>query len=105
MWFRVLTSFAHFVEYVILAVLVHTGITGKSATTLKESNTTYAAIAWAIAVVYATSDEIHQSFIPGRDSSILDFGIDAVGVFIGIFAIPAFVKWLQNKLQKQTKTQ
>jgi VanZ family protein len=33
-----------------------------------------------ISVLYAVSDEIHQSFVPGRSGSVVDVAIDAVGV-------------------------
>jgi VanZ family protein len=39
-----------------------------------------AAMAAAITVLYGISDEIHQSFVPGRDASVLDVLIDAAGV-------------------------
>lgn len=36
-------------------------------------------IALAFVVAYATSDEIHQSFTPGRDASLCDIVTDACG--------------------------
>jgi len=30
-------------------------------------------LAWALAVLYAATDEFHQSFVPGRHSSIMMF--------------------------------
>lgn len=38
------------------------------------------AAAAAIAVIYAVSDEFHQSFIEGRNGSPIDVAIDTVGV-------------------------
>ncbi len=35
-------------------------------------------------VVYAFSDEFHQSFVAGRNSSIIDVGIDTAGAFLGM---------------------
>jgi VanZ family protein len=48
---------------------------------------------WAIAlgIAYALSDEIHQSFVPGRQGAFLDFAIDSVGVVAG--AILAARRW------------
>ncbi len=42
------------------------------------------AMAFAIAAVYAASDEWHQSFIPGRSSNCTDVLVDLVGVTIGV---------------------
>ena len=66
----VLRKIAHATEFAILAALLvralrHTG--------------------WAVAIAtaYAISDEIHQSFVSGRQGSPRDVGIDAVGVVVG----------------------
>ncbi len=44
------------------------------------------ALAFALTVGYGITDEFHQSFVPGRDSSALDVVADAVG-----FALAAAV--------------
>jgi VanZ family protein len=36
-------------------------------------------LAWAIALLYATSDEYHQRFVAGRHSTWVDVAIDAMG--------------------------
>ena len=36
-----------------------------------------------LGTVYAFSDEWHQSFVPGRDSSIYDVNADVVGLLVG----------------------
>jgi VanZ family protein len=41
-------------------------------------------LAWALTVLYAASDEFHQSFVPGRMASPLDVLIDAIGGFLGL---------------------
>ena len=42
--------------------------------------------AWAISVLYGISDEFHQSFVPNRDASWLDVGMDALGAALGVGA-------------------
>jgi VanZ family protein len=36
--------------------------------------------------LYAASDEFHQSFVPGRNASLVDVGIDLVGAVLALFA-------------------
>ena len=60
-------------------------------------------ISLSIGVTYAITDEVHQSFIPGRGPSIIDVGIDSLGVLTGIFIliilivfVEAIVNWLKR---------
>lgn len=40
-------------------------------------------IAILIVIIYGIIDEIHQSFIPGRSCSFLDWFADCIGAFLG----------------------
>lgn len=44
-----------------------------------------------VGLIYAITDEYHQSFVPGRGPSFVDVCIDTTGVFIGILIILAIV--------------
>jgi len=44
-------------------------------------------IALIISIIYAISDEFHQSFTPGRDASIKDIMIDTAGIFLSIIIL------------------
>lgn len=44
--------------------------------------------AWAV-ILWGISDEIHQSFVPGRDASVLDVGADAVGFAFAVLLLAA----------------
>ena len=70
-WDLALRKLAHAAEYAVLGALLvrATGRTG---------------IAFALGVLYAASDEIHQALVPGRLGSPVDVAIDAVGVAVGI---------------------
>ena len=50
-------------------------------------------LAWLLAIVYALTDEYHQSFVPGRHSAIWDVVIfDNLGALLSL--------WVVNKIQK-----
>ena len=49
-----------------------------------------AVISLCISIVYAASDEYHQSFTPDRSPSVIDVGIDTAGAIIGA-SIAAFI--------------
>jgi VanZ family protein len=70
-------KFAHMVEYGTLTLLlfnalqIHFSLKGHSMLT-----------AALIATLYACSDEWHQTFIPGREGTLRDVGIDTLGVLL-----------------------
>lgn len=72
-WDLVLRKFAHITEFAILFLLL--------ARPLEKS------LKWTLlfSLLYAASDEFHQSFVPGRWASLADFCFDAAGVFLGLF--------------------
>lgn len=49
-----------------------------------------------IGVAYAVSDEIHQMYIPERGPSIIDIGIDSVGVLTGAFIMIIMIILCEN---------
>lgn len=61
----------HFVGYGLLAWTYFHG--------LKDTNLSAGWLSWLFAVLYAFSDEFHQSFVPGRQPSFIDIVIDAAG--------------------------
>lgn len=40
-----------------------------------------------LALLYALSDEYHQSFVPGREMAVLDFFVDSTGVVLVLFLL------------------
>ena len=52
---------------------------------------------WGAVVVftmlYAVSDEIHQSFTPGRSASYADFAVDLLGGAAGLAAADSLLEW------------
>jgi VanZ family protein len=66
---------AHAVEYAVLTLLL---IGALEATNVRRRRAAW--IAAAVALVYAASDEFHQSFVPYRHPSPIDVLIDAIGI-------------------------
>ena len=69
---------AHFTVYAVLAVLFRRA--------LPEGRWIWA-LAWMFAVLYAASDEWHQSFVPGRHPQLTDVLIDACGAATGLLIL------------------
>ena len=49
-------------------------------------------LCWLLAILYALSDEYHQLFVAGRNSSLVDVGIDAAGSLAAISLLLASVR-------------
>ena len=69
---------AHVTEYMILYILIFRVVILYSNT--KKSKI----IALMCMVLYASTDEIHQLFVPGRSGMIRDVFIDSIGGIIGV---------------------
>jgi VanZ family protein len=81
---RLVKKTGHMVGYALLAISYKHGLgNGKYRTGL----------AWLFALLYATSDEYHQSFVPGRNPSIWDvFIFDNIGAVAGLWVFSRFRK-------------
>lgn len=47
-------------------------------------------------LAYAASDEMHQSFVPGREASIMDWLADAVGISISSYVY--YIKIFKHRI-------
>jgi VanZ family protein len=70
-WDYVLRKCAHMTEFAILGILLWRALGAELP-------------ALVLAVAYAGTDELHQLFVRGRHGSVIDVGIDTVGVLIGL---------------------
>lgn len=52
-------------------------------------------LAWGMAILYAITDEFHQSFVPGRSPRLTDVGIDSLGTLLGL--LPVFIHPVRKK--------
>ena len=69
-WDLVLRKLAHIVEYAVLGFLLARAVPELPAL--------------GLGVLYAASDELHQSFVDGRRGAPEDVAVDAVGVLVGV---------------------
>lgn len=53
--------------------------------------------AWVIAAAYASGDELHQLFVPGRACSFRDVCIDSAGAFAGLLLAAGYVHLRRRK--------
>ncbi len=81
--FLILKTF-HLIEYATLFVLINFALNKKTTSIL-------------IAYLYAVSDEIHQSFTPGRTPKFTDTLIDLLGILIGFLV----VKFIWPRIKKK----
>lgn len=75
---------AHFIGYALLNLAYLRGLGVK----VNRSGL----FALALSLLYALSDEYHQSFVPGRNSRMMDVGIDMMGA---IFSLYSYRHWPQ----------
>lgn len=83
----IIRKLAHFIEYFILGILVINFITRYDKKII---------IAIFLCIIYATSDEIHQIFVPGRSCQIIDIMIDSLGSIMGIYLYKLITKKCKN---------
>jgi len=76
----VIRKLAHFTEYAVLSALLWRALARGRA----GWQASIAGQAWLLAVLYAMSDEFHQSFVPGRVGTPVDVMIDAAGAAGGL---------------------
>jgi VanZ family protein len=77
----------HSAAYFVLAVLIVRALAGGLP---RPVSLRIAATAMLIAVAYGVSDELHQSFVPGRVADAFDVLTDAAGAFAGTIACRAW---------------
>ena len=78
-WDLLLRKLAHAAEYAVLALLLVRATDNR-------------AVALVATVLYAVSDEVHQTFVPGRHGSPVDVAIDSVGAVVGVLVAPGVLR-------------
>lgn len=99
---------AHFTEFSFLGffLMLHLSTISHIFKKIKHKTFFLFCISWVFGTFYAVTDEIHQSFVSGRYSSIKDVLIDSSGVLFGttilIILLPIFMKKFKNKYTTDT---
>lgn len=86
---------AHFLEYAVLAILFYRGL--RNTTKFPDKNNL--ALCFLLTVLYALSDELHQTRVYGRTGRSFDIGVDSLGAFFGML----FVWKLADRLPRKAK--
>jgi VanZ family protein len=80
----ILKKSAHIMEYGLLAFLLWRALSpGRWGALSRSALVT----AFLVSVLYALSDEYHQTFVPGRHGRLMDVGIDAVGALVALLVV------------------
>jgi VanZ family protein len=94
---------AHLTEYAVLALLLWRALRNSAARLTRPLvapgrshsgwNWNVARLSLLIVMLYAASDEFHQSFVPSRDAAVHDVLIDTTGALCGLLVLWAFGRW------------
>jgi VanZ family protein len=86
---HIIRKCAHFTEYFILSLLILRGIrAGRPG-----SRFAWALAAIAIVACYASLDELHQHFVPGRTAAVGDVLIDTTGGIAAQIVAAGLMLW------------
>jgi VanZ family protein len=85
---------AHAIAYSVLAALLVRALAGGALSAMTSALIVPAVV---LAVIYGASDEFHQSFVPGRDASLMDLAADTVGAVAGASAAAVVGKALRGR--------
>lgn len=86
---------SHFLAYLVLGLLVRNALAeDEQARYARREGWKTFLLALVICVLYAVSDEYHQSFVPGRGAQVADVVLDGFGAFTGLIMYE-FGRWLR----------
>ncbi|MCI0496093.1 VanZ family protein [candidate division KSB1 bacterium] len=88
---------SHAAEYAILGFFLRRALVFQKNNFIHEHANQ---LTFSIGSLYAVSDEIHQSFVPGRNADIGDVIADVTGIFLVVafyFCLKQIKKWRRRK--------
>jgi len=83
---QIISNLAHIPAYALLTFLWLKSFAG----TESKNNMLVLSLILSGLILFAISDEIHQSFVPGRTASFIDIGLDLIGIFLGVWTFKLF---------------
>ena len=83
---------AHFSMYAVLGILLTVNVSYHI-----KNRRLILLLPLLIGILYSVSDEIHQTFVPGRSGQISDVILDSFGVLFGCAIIVIIVSRIHNK--------
>lgn len=90
---------AHFTAYAAMGVLAFLSIVTYKNLSLKIRT----ALSAIICLLYSISDEIHQSFIPGRSCELRDICIDMSGSLLTIILLFVIIRFSKSRFLKKLR--
>lgn len=79
---KIIRKIAHFSIYTLVGLLLM-GLMK----TYRITEIDQVGLSMIIGIIYASTDEIHQAFIPGRSAQLTDVMLDSIGVLTGVFIV------------------
>ena len=94
---------AHVTEYAILALLLWRALRKPVPNDRRPWSRAQIALVMGIVVIYATSDELHQRFVPNRQGTFHDVLIDTTGAALGLFVWWGVTRWWQRRREAKAE--
>ena len=84
---------AHLTEYAILAFLIWRARRKPVRNDTRPWKGLEARFAVVIVALYASTDELHQAFVPSRQASVWDVLLDTTGAVVGMLLLWGYGRW------------
>lgn len=91
----VIRKMGHYLEYAILGVFLFAAVY-----VFTDNEKIIYLVVSILGILYAISDEFHQSFIGGRAPAVKDVLIDSIGLLTTLFFIGIFLNIKKNRKKK-----
>lgn len=100
--FELQDKLGHFAAYFILGAALQPALIAlfpKFASSKSENRPKIGlcALALIVGAIYAATDELHQAFVPGRNSDFFDWIADVLGIAVSCVLTKFFLKKLSGK--------